>query len=104
MGTPFINTLRENSTPAPYSFVAEIAIGIAGKAQKTDTRIATLEARLAALETRRLMAWAGAHDVSKLYHAGDVVQRSGALYVALVATSESPGSSSCWRELTRAKP
>lgn len=104
MDAPFDNTLRENSTPAPYSFVAEIAIALMGKSKKTDAHIATLEGRLAALEQRRLMAFRGAHDPGLSYASGDAVQRGGALFVALVGTSETPGSSSCWRELARAKP
>lgn len=56
-----------------------------------------LSARIAALESRRLMSFEGAHDPARIYKAGSVVQRSGNLFVAMVETGEAPGSSQLWR-------
>jgi hypothetical protein len=79
------------------AFLRESLTAILGEHKK-------LAARVAALESRRLLAYAGPHDVSKSYVSGDCVQRGGALHVALIDTSETPGSSGHWRELARAKP
>jgi hypothetical protein len=63
---------------------------------------ATLAKRLDALEGRRVMEFAGAHDPGREYHPGAVVQRGGGTWVCLVTTTEPPGSSPAWRRLSGA--
>ncbi len=68
---------------------------------KSADRIAALEQaqRPGPLEVRRLMAFEGAHDPSREYRAGDVVQRANAAWVCIVATNETPGASQAWRRI-----
>ncbi|MEP7301719.1 MAG: hypothetical protein ABI699_09335 [Caldimonas sp.] len=55
--------------------------------------------RIAALEQGQTMRFTGPHDPAKQYAGGDVVQRSGSTWVALVETQEKPGSSDHWRRI-----
>ena len=60
----------------------------------------TLDARLSQLEEGRVMRWLGAYDPAlQPYGPGSVVQRAGGVWVALVSTSEAPGSSDSWRRI-----
>lgn len=47
----------------------------------------------------RVLRWAGAHEAGRAFHAGDVTQKGGGLFVALVDTQDAPGASSDWRRL-----
>jgi hypothetical protein len=62
-----------------------------------------IEARFEALESRRTLAFAGAYDVARTYHANDLVQRTGSLWLALVETTEAPGQSAHWREIAKCR-
>jgi len=87
--------MDENSH-VTVAFLRESLTAITGEVKK-------LSLRVAALEERRLMAFRGAHDPGESYASGDCVQRGGALHVALVDTSETPGASSHWRQIAQAK-
>ena len=52
-----------------------------------------------AMRSGRLMMFEGPHDPVKSYQSGAVVQRSGSVWVAMTATSETPGASAHWRRL-----
>jgi hypothetical protein len=69
---------------------------VAGLIQRS---IAPLAARIAELEGRRTMGFAGAHDPQKTYQAGEVVLRQSASWVALAAGRDIPGQSAQWRRL-----
>lgn len=73
--------------------------------ENAETALADLEARIAALEAKRLMSFAGPHDPGHAYAPGEVVQRGGALFVAMAhaRVGDSPGSHAAWREIARAK-
>jgi len=60
-------------------------------------------ARLAALESRKALTFAGAYDITKAYSPGDLTQRSGSLWLALVETTEAPGQSAHWREIAKCR-
>ena len=64
-------------------------------------RLGPIEARLTALEERRVLSFEGAHDAGREYRRGDVVQRASGLYVCLTdaAGIELPGTSSYWRKI-----
>jgi hypothetical protein len=62
-----------------------------------DSRLATIEQRVKALEATSLPKWCGIWT-QKDYAAGNLVTRSGSLWVALADTSDRPGDGgSAWR-------
>jgi hypothetical protein len=64
-----------------------------------DRREAPLLKRIEALEQSRTMRFVGPHDPSKYYKSGDVVQRAGSVFVAMVDSTAKPGESSDWRRI-----
>jgi hypothetical protein len=74
-------------------------------AGNVEAALAGLEARLEVLEARRTLTWAGAHDIGRTYAPGDLVQRGGALWLALTAVTagDGPGASPSWRRLAESK-
>ena len=64
-----------------------------------------IEARLEALEARRTMSFAGPHDPGHAYAPGEVVQRGGALFVAMAhaRAGDVPGASASWRRIAESK-
>jgi len=89
----------DDQSVVTVAFLRESLTAVLGEHKK-------LAARVAALESRRLLAYRGAHDPGLTYQAGDCTQKSGSLHTALVDTAEPPSSSGHWREIaiTRAKP
>jgi hypothetical protein len=96
---------------APYvlndSFIEALAEGVADVVKQSIDRgtgldaqlLAIFEKRLALLESGRRMTFKGPHDPAAAYAAGDVVQRAGATWCALVNTSDKPGDSASWRRI-----
>jgi len=83
--------------------VASFAIAALGRRLVAEHEAIT--ARLEALESRRALSWAGAHDIGRTYAPGDLVQRGGALWLALTAVTagDGPGASPSWRRLADSK-
>jgi len=66
--------------------------------------VGPLAERVGALEHRRTMAFEGPFDPGRPYVQGDVVQRSGGLYVCLAAAQGSvPGEHTAWRRIADSK-
>jgi hypothetical protein len=84
------------SAPEGGDVVDMMVNAVAGLIQRS---IAPLAARIAELEGRRTMAFAGAHDPQKTYEAGSVVLRQSASWVALAGGNDTPGATSQWRRL-----
>lgn len=82
----------DNKTPVSFDTLEQALSLYTEQIQK-------LSARVVALEERRLMSFEGAHDPGKSYQSGAVVQRSGALFVAMAGTNDSPGASVMWRQI-----
>lgn len=95
--------LHTSGTPVTLGFLTQVLDQLMAAIRQRDQRIAALEATMASAAARRTMAFEGAFDPGRQYGAGDCVQRSGALFVALAATSEQPGSSSHWRRVGEAR-
>lgn len=81
--------------------VAALTVAALGRRLVAEHEVIT--ARLASLESRKSLCWAGAHDITKGYSPGDVVQRVSGLWVALVETTEAPGQSAHWREIAKCR-
>ena len=64
-----------------------------------------IDARLAALEQRRTLAFAGPFDVTRGYRQDDLVQRGAALWLALTETKmgDMPGASPSWRRIAESR-
>jgi hypothetical protein len=62
-----------------------------------------IEMRLSVLEERKALVFAGAYDITRAYSPGDLTQRSGSLWLALVETTEAPGQSAHWREIAKCR-
>lgn len=89
-----LRKLADKDVSTIDSLATVLAMGLEAADQ-----IRELKRRLAELETKRTMAFEGSHDPARAYPAGAVVQRSGAVWVALVPTSETPGASTNWRRI-----
>jgi len=49
--------------------------------------------------TRLRMRFCGPYAPGTSYAPNDCVQKGGALWIALIETTEPPGASSCWRQI-----
>ena len=83
---------------------AETATAMRHVVRNAEAALARLEERLGQLE-RDALVFAGGWDPSKTYAANDLVQRGGALFLALVATKagDMPGSSASFRKIAESK-
>ena len=52
-------------------------------------------------EVQKCMRWQGPHVEGEHYHRGDLVQRSGTVWVAERQTIDRPGESRSWRMLVK---
>jgi hypothetical protein len=70
---------------------------------RRDNRLAALEARLAALESRSLAdSWKGPHRDGTTYERGALAQRSGACWLSLVGDNTGiPGQSETWKMISK---
>jgi hypothetical protein len=70
---------------------------------RRDTRLADLEARLAAVEARSLAdSWKGIYIDGATYHRGDLTTRSGALWLSLTNdNNDTPAQSPTWKMLSK---
>jgi len=65
-------------------------------------RIQEPETRLAGLESRPLLKWAGIHTEGQEYREAQLVTRSGSLWVSTAATKSTPGTPGCdWRLIVK---
>lgn len=112
--------LAENNDPATIGLTWRMSMVLAKKIKSSNSKIdarlnaleasdsdnplphvtsSNIEARLNVLEQRRTMSFECAHDPSRTYQNGDVVQRSNALYVCMMDTTDTPGDSASWRRI-----
>jgi hypothetical protein len=69
-----------------------------------DIRIAVLESRLEALQSKTLAdSFKGSWFPSTRYARGELVQKGNSLWMALDATTDTPGHSPNWRQLAGAR-
>jgi hypothetical protein len=75
-----------------------IAKGLAPVLQKAvQDAVMGLALRVAALENRPEVKYAGTHVPSEVYSAGSLVTRAGSLWLAIARTKETPGTCADWR-------
>jgi hypothetical protein len=86
------------------TFLKDLANAVAGgitaavDGPRVAGKIATLEARIAALESRPQLTWAGVHAAGTTYPECALVTRGGSLWLAQRTTATTPGSEgSDWR-------
>jgi hypothetical protein len=56
-----------------------------------------LEAKIAALEAKPSVEYRGVHQTGTTYAEGNLITRSGSLWLALRETTQTPGQSGDWR-------
>jgi hypothetical protein len=64
-------------------------------------RLEALERRLAELEQRPEITWAGPHEAGKHYVTGSLVQKSNALWLCTAPTIGTPGETTSFRLIVR---
>jgi hypothetical protein len=67
------------------------------KNQERNVRLDALEARIAGLEARPELEYRGSHASDQTYAAGNLVTRSGGLWLCLRSTTQTPGQSGDWK-------
>lgn len=73
------------------------------KTSPADMRLDALEARMSELEKRPTAKWAGIWQPEKSYQPGNLVTRSGSLWISILPTSSAPGTddSGAWRLIVK---
>jgi hypothetical protein len=88
--------------PVTHRFLIDVVGEIAGVTREAIKHAtAPLHARISTLERHRLPKWAGVWE-AKGYQEGNLVTRSGALWLAMRDTSDRPGeTTSAWRLIAK---
>ncbi len=84
---------KRSSTHVTRAFLTKVLLALAkGIATAINERLAPMEARIAQLEQKPVVKYAGIWQQSKTYPEGSLITHAGGLWLATETTSGTPGT------------